>query len=149
MVATPCETRLCTRRKASRSRETKDEEARRAVNGEGDLSGDAGPVPGWFAILWRPATCREQSFEGQDPVTGTAAACCSKRHEPHDRNFGAISEEGRGGASRQGGEKPRRRNTGEVGNRSPKRARRRARGSGLLGSQDGEGAIFGNSDETS
>lgn len=148
MVATPRGTRLCTRSNASRSRATKDEEARPTVNGGRPpvtpaRRQDGPPSSG------QPAVYREQGFEGQDPVTGTAAAYCSKRHEPHDWNSGAKSGEGRGGASRQGGGKPRRRNMGSVGDRSPKRARLRARGSGLLGSQDGEGAVFGNSDETS
>lgn len=112
----------------------KDEEARQAVNQRGNSVGDAGPAPGWFAIQRSPATCEDEGFEGQDLVTGKAAARCWKRHEPHDWNSGAISGEGRGGVSRQGGAKPRRWNAGSVGNRSPKQARRRAGRCGLLGS---------------
>jgi hypothetical protein len=51
-----------------------------------------------------------------------------KHHEPQDWKLGAIPGQGRGGANRQGGARPRRRHTRRVGDLSPKRSRRRARG---------------------
>jgi len=72
-----------------------------------------------------------------------------KHHEPHDWKSGAIPGQGWEGANRQGGEKPRRWCTNQVGYLVPKRERQRKRGMWTPSSRYSGGAIFENSEETS
>jgi hypothetical protein len=69
-----------------------------------------------------------------------------KRGEPQDRQRDATSPQGRGGANRRGGEKPRGRNADEAGRLVPKVGRKRPAGSGLFDFPDG-GAFFGQPQE--
>jgi hypothetical protein len=150
--------RLCTWRKASRSRTgvrsdagvvPKGGEARPAVYRSERSGGvtrpdriDSSPVA---RDLLRAGS---NASKGRTAWRGRLRRGSRKRHEPQDWKRGATPAQGREGASRQGGGKPRRRNVRRVGDLSPKRRWRQPRGSGLLGPQDSGGAIFGNLNET-
>jgi hypothetical protein len=84
--------------------------------------------PGWLgAIRVGPLYAGSNASKGRSAWRGFAVAAM-KPHEPQDWKPGATSGQGRGGGNRQSGGRPQRRHTRRVGDLSPKRSRRRARG---------------------
>jgi hypothetical protein len=129
--------RLCAWSKASRSRERVPTTGRRresAVEREGGVAqgrgGKAHGVPnrvtgsGDVARLAKersdagPLRAGSKAPEGRNAWWGVAVAA-TKHHEPHDWKPGATPGQGRGGASRRGGARPRGRRTRRVGSPSP------------------------------
>ena len=159
--------RLCGWRKASRSRERvqlrhddvqtsacekeaspKDEGARLTVNRPGRPGRVTEPDRVEEQSNAGPLYAGSKASKGRKAWWGFAVAAM-KHHEPHDWKSGATPGPGRGGVDRHGG------SNHEGGARGGLATRFRSdhgnvlAGRGLLGSRDGGGAIFGNSNETS
>ena len=139
---------ICESRAKQDSRWTKNERARLAVNAASRKGKNAAVTPAGCcgAIRTSLLPVESKASEGRTAPRGMRFRNRKKRGEPHGRQLGATNQHGRGGVSRQGGAKPRRRNAGASWLDEPRRLRKRNREWTPRTQHDG-GAIFGQPQE--